>query len=84
MKGEVMQIPELAALGKKYGKNPVQITLRWILQRGIVAIPKSAQKQRIRENADIFDFEIETDDLALVDRLDRNQRLGVDPDNFHF
>lgn len=84
MKGRVMQIPELAALGKKYGKNPVQITLRWILQRGIVAIPKSAQKQRIRENADIFDFDIEADDLTLIDRLDRNERLGADPDNFHF
>lgn len=84
MKGEVIQIPELTALGNKYGKNPVQITLRWILQRGIVAIPKSAQKQRIRENADIFDFDLEADDLALIDRLDRNQRLGADPDNFHF
>jgi diketogulonate reductase-like aldo/keto reductase len=84
MKGEVMQISELAALGKKYGKNPVQITLRWMIQRGIVAIPKSGQKQRIWENADIFDFEIEAGDLALIDRLDRNERLGADPDNFHF
>lgn len=84
MKGQVAQLPELAALGDKYGKNPVQITLRWILQRGIVAIPKSVQKQRIRENADIFDFEIEAGDLALIDRLDQNERLGADPDNFHF
>lgn len=79
-----MEVPELVKLGQKYGKNPVQITLRWILQRGIVAIPKSAQKQRIRENANIFDFELETADLVLIDRLDRNLRLGEDPDNFHF
>jgi diketogulonate reductase-like aldo/keto reductase len=84
MKGQVMQVPELVALAQKYGKNPVQITLRWTLQRGIVAIPKSAQQQRIRDNADIFDFEIEANDLALIDRLDRNQRLGADPDNFDF
>lgn len=84
MKGQVMQVPELVALGQKYGKNPVRITLRWILQCGIVAIPKSAQQQRIRANADIFDFELEADDLALIDRLDRNQRLGADPDNFDF
>jgi diketogulonate reductase-like aldo/keto reductase len=84
MKGQVMQVPELVALGQKYGKNPVRITLRWILQCGIVAIPKSVQQQRIRANADIFDFELEADDLALIDRLDRNQRLGADPDNFDF
>ncbi len=84
MKGQVMQVPELVTLAQKYGKNPVQITLRWILQRGIVAIPKSVQQQRIRDNADIFDFKIEADDLALIDRLDRNQRLGTDPDNFDF
>jgi len=84
MKGKVLQIPELVELGKKYGKNPVQITLRWMIQRGIVAIPKSAQQQHIRSNADIFDFKIDEEDMVLIDSLDRGERLGQDPDNFHF
>ena len=84
MKGKVMQIPELIELGEKYGKNPVQITLRWMIQRGVVAIPKSQRKERIISNADIFDFEIEDEDMALIDSLDRGERMGQDPDNFHF
>ena len=84
MKGKVNDLPELIGLAKKYGKSPVQITLRWVLQRGVVAIPKSAQPERIRSNADIFDFELSPDDMQVIDGLDRNQRLGQDPDNFHF
>ena len=84
MKGRVMEIPELAALGQKYGKNAVQITLRWMIQKGVVTIPKSANKERIFSNIDIFDFEIEDEDMALIDSLDRNERMGRHPDNFHF
>jgi diketogulonate reductase-like aldo/keto reductase len=84
MKGQVMQVPELIELGQKYGKTPIQVTLRWILQHEIVTIPKSQQKQRIQDNADIFDFEIEPEDMALIDGLDRGERLGPDPDNFDF
>jgi len=84
MKGRVMQIPELVELGRKYGKNPVQITLRWMIQRGVVTIPKSARRHRIQSNADIFDFEIEDKDMALIDGLDRHERIGADPDDFHF
>lgn len=84
MKGQVDRVPELLALAGKYGKNPVQITLRWMLQLGIVAIPKSSQQHRIQANADIFDFELEPEDIALINGLDRNERLGADPDNFQF
>jgi diketogulonate reductase-like aldo/keto reductase len=84
MKGQVLAIPELAALGEKYGKSAVQITLRWMIQRGVVAIPKSANKKRIFSNSDIFDFEIDEADMALIDSLDRNERMGRHPDNFHF
>ena len=55
-----------------------------MLQHKIVTIPKSAHKDRIQDNADIFDFEIEPEDMALIDGLDRNQRFGPDPDNFDF
>ncbi len=84
MKGRVVEVPELVELGRKYDKNPVQITLRWMIQRGVVAIPKSANKDRICSNADIFDFEIVNEDMALIDSLDRHERLGQDPDHFHF
>ena len=84
MKGQVLAIPQLAALGEKYGKSAVQITLRWMIQRGVVAIPKSANKERIFSNSDIFDFEIDDADMALIDSLDRNERMGRHPDNFHF
>ena len=84
MKGQVMEIPELVMLGEKHGKNPVQITLRWMIQKRVVTIPKSARKERIFSNIDIFDFSLDEADMALIDRLDRNQRLGRHPDNFHF
>ena len=84
MMGKVNDVPELVRLGQKYGKTPVQITLRWMIQRGVVVIPKSEQQARIQSNANIFDFELEAQDLALIDGLDRHERLGSDPDNFHF
>ena len=84
MKGRVMQVPELIDLGQKYGKTPVQVTLRWLRQHQIVTIPKSAQQHRIRDNVDVFDFEIAAEDMALIDGLDRGERIGPDPNNFDF
>lgn len=84
MKGRVTKVPELKKLGKKYGKNPVQITLRWLLQREIIVIPKSVKKRRIQNNAEVFDFLLEETDMAVIDGLDRNLRVGPDPYNFNF
>jgi len=84
MKGRIFNITELGVLAKKYGKNEVQITLRWIIQKGIVTIPKSVKLERIRSNADIFDFELEPSDMALMDTLDRNERIGSDPMNVKY
>jgi len=84
MKGKVNEIPVLQALGAKYGKTPVQVTLRWEIQKGIVTIPKSTKPERILSNADIFDFELTEEDMAKIDRLDKNRRIGADPDNFDF
>jgi diketogulonate reductase-like aldo/keto reductase len=84
MKGQVNEIPQLVELGQKYSKTPVQVTLRWMVQRGVVVIPKSEQQARIQSNADIFDFELSAEDLDLIDGLDRHERLGANPDNFHF
>jgi diketogulonate reductase-like aldo/keto reductase len=84
MKGKVNDIPLLHEIGKKYGKSPVQVTLRWNLQKGIVTIPKSTNKDRILHNADLFDFELSKEDIAQIDGLDKQQRIGPDPNNFNF
>jgi len=84
MRGKVMEIPVLVEIAEKYGKSPVQITLRWDLQHGIVTIPKSARQDRIIANAEIFDFELSKAEMTLIDQLDRGERVGPDPDNFHF
>ena len=54
------------------------------LQKGVVTIPKSSKKERIEANADIFDFELSAEDMALLDGMDKGQRFGPDPDNFDF
>ena len=84
MKGRVLDIPELVSMGEKYEKNAVQVTLRWLLQKDIVAIPKSAKKDRIISNADIFDFELTDAEMNQIDGLDLDERIGPDPDNFNF
>ena len=84
MLGRVLSIDLLNQLAIKYNKNPVQIVLRWDLQKGVVTIPKSSKKERIISNADIFDFELSQQDMELIDGLDKNERTGPDPYNFNF
>jgi methylglyoxal/glyoxal reductase len=79
-----LDLPLLNELAEKYGKTPAQIVLRWDLQNGVVTIPKSTNEKRIRENADVFDFELSHEDMALIDGLNQNKRFGSDPDNFNF
>lgn len=83
-KGGVNNISLLQQLGRKYGKTPVQITLRWDLQKGIVTIPKSVKKDRIYSNADIFDFALTENEIRQIDSLDKEERIGAHPDNFSF
>ena len=84
MMGEVQHIPELISIGQKYGKSPVQVTLRWLTQIGISVIPKSVTPQRIASNFQIFDFSLSNEDIAIIQSLNQNRRLGPDPDNFNF
>lgn len=84
MQGKVFSLDICQELSKKYDKSVAQVILRWNLQKGIVTIPKSAKKERIKSNADIFDFEISLEDVAYLDSLDRGERIGPDPDNFDF
>jgi diketogulonate reductase-like aldo/keto reductase len=84
MRGKILEINLLKKLAEKYGKTIVQIVLRWNLQKGIVTIPKSSNPERIKSNADIFDFELTQVDMDSIDSLDRNSRIGPDPNNFDF
>lgn len=74
----------LVSIGKKYGKSPAQIILRWNIDLGIVAIPKSITPSRIKENIDIFDFQLTADEITAIDGLNKDLRVGPDPDNFDF
>ena len=67
-------------VAKKYSKSPAQILIRWALQHKIIVIPKSADKQRIIENADVFDFEITEEDMNYLNMLNTNYRLAADPE----
>ena len=78
MMGEVMDIPELIEIGEVHKKSPVQITLRWLVQRGVAVIPKSVTQQRIAQNFEIFDFEITNEEMAVIEGLNQNRHLGED------
>ena len=83
-KGRVLGEPVITRLAEKYGKTPAQIVLRWELQLGIIIIPKSVHRERIEENSKIFDFELTPEEMLDIDGLDRNGRIGVDPDKVEY
>ncbi|MDJ0462759.1 aldo/keto reductase [Streptomyces sp. H27-C3] len=75
----LLEVPTVVAVARKHGKSPAQVVLRWHLQIGNVVIPKSVTPSRIKENIDVFDFELDNDDLAAFAALDEGKRLGADP-----
>jgi diketogulonate reductase-like aldo/keto reductase len=68
----------LISIGTKYNKSVAQVILRWLTQRGVVAIPKSVRKERMIENFDIFDFELSADDMQIIQTLDTKESLFFD------
>lgn len=84
MQGQLLDHPVLQEIAAKHNKSIAQVILRWDLQHGIVTIPKSTKEHRIIENAAIFDFELSSEDVARIDALNQNLRVGPDPDNFDF
>ena len=68
----------LGEIGKKYGKSIPQVALRWLLQRGVIIIPKSTHKERMAENLNIFDFELTADDMAQIQTIDTGKSLFFD------
>lgn len=82
--GKVFKLDTLQEMAKKYHKSIAQICLRWNLQHGFLPLPKSVHADRIRENADIFDFELESKDMEYIDSLKEVIGLAHDPDYTSF
>jgi 2,5-diketo-D-gluconate reductase A len=81
-RGAVLEDPEVVSIATAVGKTPAQVVLRWHIQRGDIVFPKSVSPDRIKENIDIFDFELSDSDMERISALNRNQRVGPDPDKF--
>lgn len=79
----LLEVPTVVAVAQKHGRTPAQVVLRWHLQLGNVVIPKSVTPSRIAENIDVFDFELDADDLAAFAALDEGKRLGPNPGEFN-
>ncbi|MFA3835803.1 MULTISPECIES: aldo/keto reductase [Streptomyces] len=78
----LLEVPAIVAIAQKHGRTPAQIVLRWHVQLGNVVIPKSVTPSRIVENIDVFDFELDIEDIAAISALNEDRRLGPDPATF--
>jgi len=82
IRGGVTLIPELSRIAAAHGKTEAQVALRWAVQHNFAVIPKSTSRERIFENTDIFDFELTSEEMSLIDSLNRNTRVGPDPEEY--
>lgn len=78
---EMFTEPTVTSLAKKYSKTPAQILLRYQIQNGVIVIPKSVHQDRIRENIDVFDFTLSTEELERLKRLDKSNPMIGNPEN---
>ena len=81
--GKVLDDPTIVRIAENLGRTPAQVTLRWHLQRGDIVFPKSVTPSRVKENFEIFDFELSADEHSDITDLNRNERTGPDPDTFN-
>jgi diketogulonate reductase-like aldo/keto reductase len=81
VKAQRMSHPVIARVAQRHGKTPAQVLVRWGLEHEVVTIPKSVTPERIRENAQVFDFALDAEDLAALDALDEGYRTSWDPTN---
>jgi 2,5-diketo-D-gluconate reductase A len=78
--GAVLDNPTIRDIGRRHGKSPAQAIIRWHLQQGLIVIPKSTHAERIRENIDVFDFQLDSEDMRRIGGLDRpDGKQGEDP-----
>ena len=82
-RGRLQENPVLTELARRHDVSLAQLVLRWHLQRDIVPLPKSSSPERMRANIDVFDFELDADEIAQISALDRNERTGPHPDDVH-
>lgn len=81
-RGRFNEDPVIVEISKKHGKTPTQVVVRWHIDLGNLVIPKTATASRLAENIDVFDFELDADDMAAIAGLDSGLRTGPDPDEF--
>jgi 2,5-diketo-D-gluconate reductase A len=81
--GKVLGDPVVKAVAERVGRTPAQVVLRWHLQRGDIVFPKSVTAERVKENFELFDFELSDQDMAAITGLNRDERTGFDPDTFN-
>ena len=79
-RGALLSDPVVLDLAQEAGRSAAQVVIRWHLQRGLVVIPKSTHRERMIQNADVFDFELSAQQMASIDSLDQNRRVGSHPD----
>lgn len=84
MRGKILDNAIVAKIAETHGKTPAQVVLRWDLHHGVVTIPKSVHRDRIQANADIFDFSLTSEEIAALDELNQDKRIGPDPDVLDF
>lgn len=82
--GAVLGEPALVRIADKHGKSTVQVILRWNIQRNIVVIPRTTKPHRMADNAEIFDFALDDDDMRAIAAMNKNHRTGPNPDTFHW
>jgi methylglyoxal/glyoxal reductase len=83
-RGRFLEEPVLVKIAAQHGKTPAQVILRWHLQNQIIPIPKSVTPSRLKENADIFDFQLSQKELEQINELNQDKRFGADPDHIDF
>ncbi|WAB85108.1 aldo/keto reductase [Microcella daejeonensis] len=83
-KYELAELPGLAEIAERHGKSVQQVAIRWHLQEGLIVFPKTTKKERMVQNADVFDFELSAEELATIAAADKDLRVGAHPDNTDF
>lgn len=79
-RGKLLNDEVLTSIGGKYGKSAAQVIIRWHLQSDLIVIPKSVTPDRIKQNADVYDFELTSEEMQLIEAMNRNERIGTNPD----
>jgi len=83
-RGKVLGDPVVTGIAAEADRTPAQVVLRWHVQRGDIVFPKSVTRSRIEENFKIFDFELDDAQMGMISALDRDERMGPNPDDFNF